>query len=184
MALLPGPEPWHITPLGPGLPEQAPSVSVKSSGIWPPNGLRHPTPGQCRGGGQPGEMARAKAVPIPWFIRATCVVTAWFWFVVRTGPAPWRRKTVQWPPPRENDPPDRFLTLVDQVRTPAHACAGWAERPPQAPLGPESRRAAPPGRARERGLGGPTGATLPFHPTREGAFAMVPAEYRWKGVAR
>ena len=110
-------------------------------------------------------MARAKAVPIPWFIRATCVVTAWFWFGVRTGPAPWRGKTVQWPPPRENDPPDRFLTLVDQVRTPAHACLGRAERPPQAPLGPESRRAAPPGRAREKGLtAAPPGPRSPFTP--------------------
>jgi hypothetical protein len=33
-------------------------------------------------------------------------------------------KKVRWTPPRENNPPDRFLILVDQPRTPEHACEG------------------------------------------------------------
>ena len=52
--------------------------------------------------------------------------------------------------------------------------------PPQTlpPLRPEARRNAPPGRARSGGLRGPTGATVPPHPTREGAIAASPAELR------
>ena len=82
-----------------------------------------------------------------------------------------RAKRVRWTPPRENDPPDRFLILVDQPRTPEHTCEGRAVNAagpfrydaaarrlrakrtapePPGPLGCDHRRARPGGAVRAR----------------------------------
>lgn len=57
-----------------------------------------------------------------------------------------------------------------------HPTRVWASACKTDPL-PGNSCACGPGRAREGGLRGPTGATVPLHPTREGALIQSPAEY-------